>query len=434
VQIALGGAALLSSCRYGYELSEQALGGSAGSSGLGATSGLGGSGSASGADSAGGAADGGDAGLGVSGDDTGGVNSGGAAGASPGGTAGSGAASGGTGGATSGDLVVTTGVDENDTGATAAAPGGTGLSLREAITLANATAGVQVITFEAGVVVALTNTLPTITDGATIRGGSVDGSGAPNNKECLFVNAGPTTIDGLEISGCRGRPIYVTGGDDVHVENCYFHESGAALEVAASAGAGTIIGPGNTVTGSPSHCVSIYNNGALVVDNRITDCAGNAVFLSGTVAGVDLVGNLMLRTNFGVGMGSGTSGANIWFNTIAQSANSAINVGQAANNDVRDNVLAYNGQFGVVGADVKFTQLDYNLYFANGSGACNPCSVGTHSLLVDPLFVSTATDDYTLKPESPAIDAGTSLGVDRNGAAAGDFNGSLPDLGYRESP
>jgi hypothetical protein len=46
--------------------------------------------------------------------------------------------------------------------------------------------------------------------------------------------------------------------------------------------------------------------------------------------------------------------------------------------------------------------------------------------------VNAAGDDFTLQSGSPAIDAGIPVGSDRNGAGAGDYNGTAPDLGYWE--
>ncbi|HKY36426.1 MAG TPA: hypothetical protein VJN18_10830 [Polyangiaceae bacterium] len=60
--------------------------------------------------------------------------------------------------------------------------------------------------------------------------------------------------------------------------------------------------------------------------------------------------------------------------------------------------------------------------------------IGANSQQANPLFVDATGDDFTLQAMSPAINAGTPLGVDRSSAAAGDFNGAAPDLGYWESP
>jgi hypothetical protein len=140
---AAGGVAGLGSGESGGSVGgTDASGGSGGtnpSGGTDANGGSSGTAGAAGADSAGGAS---------------GAGSGGSAGAA--GTAGSGGSS----GIPIRDFVVTTGVDENDAGATVAAPGGAGLSLREAINLANGTAGHQVITFASGITVALASALP----------------------------------------------------------------------------------------------------------------------------------------------------------------------------------------------------------------------------------------------------------------------------------
>jgi hypothetical protein len=55
-------------------------------------------------------------------------------------------------------------------------------------------------------------------------------------------------------------------------------------------------------------------------------------------------------------------------------------------------------------------------------------------VLLDPQFGNAPLGDYTLKGTSPAINAGVDAGVDRNGAGALNYNGSAPDMGYRESP
>ena len=168
--------------------------------------------------------------------------------------------------------------------------------------------------------------------------------------------------------------------------------------------------------------------------DQLADCANDGIFVSGKSAGSRMIGNLVVRADTGVGMGVGASGSVMWFNTIVQSVASGFNIGQSSANDLRNNISAFNGAYGIVASDAKFTQQDDNGLFNNASGSCTVCTPGTHSVLLDPKFVSMATGDYTLQPGSPMINVGIAVGVDRNGAKAGDFDGSAPDLGFWESP
>jgi hypothetical protein len=278
----------------------------------------------------------------------------------------------------------------------------------------------------------LASTLPTITQSTTILGGVVNAAGV-GNANCLVIGAGPSTIDGLQMTGCGGRPIIVTGGNDVHITNCKVSQGGQPVEVGTGAGTGTVIGPGNLINGFSGHCVALYKDGSSVLDNRIVDRGAEGVFVSSSASNAMLIGNLILRATNGVVMGAGTTGTVMWFNTIVQSGSHGINVGQSSGNDLRNNILAFNGAYGVSGNNTKFTQQDYNAFFGNVSGSCT-CTAGAHSVLLDPKFVNVAGDDYTLQAGSPAINAGTPVGSDRNGSAAGDFNGAAPDLGYWEAP
>jgi parallel beta-helix repeat protein len=204
------------------------------------------------------------------------------------------------------------------------------------------------------------------------------------------------------------------------------------FEVSSSASSGTIIGPGNSISGANGHCLTINNSDTLVVDNVIADCGADGVLVSGNSVGTRLIGNLIVGANVGIAMAPGAAGTVMWHNTIASSWLFGIDIGQSSGNDLRNNVLAFNGTDAVSGTDSKFSQQDYNLFFGNGGDACNGCTLGVSSLLLDPSFVDASADDYALRTGSPAIDAGTPLGVDRNQAGAGDFDGSAPDIGYLE--
>jgi len=327
---------------------------------------------------------------------------------------------------------VTTNADENDAGATPATPGGTGFSLREAITLANATAGAQTIGFKAGIVVAQTSPLPTLTQAATIIGGVVNASAVTAKKECIVINGSSIVIDGLEIYGCRARPIYIIGGSSNQITNCNVHDNDAGVETGTSSGTLTI-GPNNVIRNSGGSCVLINVDSAQVIDNRIDTCAANGVFLASS-ANSRVIGNLILRGNPGIGTSSGTTNATIWHNTIALSGAMGMTAGSMTLGDVRNNIFALNGTYAFTGANGDFAFQDYNIYFGNPSGVCNGCTPGPNTSQLDPKFANVAGGDFTLLAGSPAINFGTILATDRNGAAPGNYNGTAPDAGYWESP
>lgn len=83
-----------------------------------------------------------------------------------------------------------------------------------------------------------------------------------------------------------------------------------------------------------------------------------------------------------------------------------------------------------------FITEDYNLFFNNTANVVG-FSAGANSIIGNPAFVNQAADDYHLTASSPAVDAGTNLGV------ITDFESDVrpwptispaPDIGFDESP
>lgn len=115
-----------------------------------------------------------------------------------------------------------------------------------------------------------------------------------------------------------------------------------------------------------------------------------------------------------------------WFNTIVDTINGGygFNPGQSSENDFRNNIVTGSASGGVAGPCSRYSYLSYNLFFGNGSAdaACTPL-VG--SIQQDPLYTDPGNDDYTLLPGSPAINAGTDVGLP--------YNGTAPDIGYWET-
>jgi hypothetical protein len=101
--------------------------------------------------------------------------------------------------------------------------------------------------------------------------------------------------------------------------------------------------------------------------------------------------------------------------------------------DFRNNIVAGSSSVGILVSSGDFAALDASLFFDNGSSDCQNCAPGPACIFGDPNFVDSATDDLSVRADSPAIDQGIDLGYDRNAELTGDFNGSAPDLGAIEA-
>jgi len=426
----------LAGCRLSYELlggTDGSFGGAGpGPSSVGGTSAGSGSG-LGGADDPGDGGTGGDSETGGSAS-TGGAGAGGAAsagggsgastgGASTGGASSGGASSGGSGGSLPIDLPITTTADEDDSGATVGSPGQTGLSLREAVTLANSTPGAQTIALDSATY-ALAAVLPVITEGLTLSGGNaiLDFTAAPTATPCLQTNTSDVSIQDVEISNCKGEAIYMggSGATGLEVRRSTFHDNGSGV---TAYGTGTLI-EGNLITGSGTSGLAIYGSDAQIRDNEIFDSGTHGIYLGGAADGVVLIGNLLVRSNIGISFG-GLSGASVWFNTVDASAGFGISVGLANTIDFRNNVVTGSGTWGLNATDARFAVITHNLLFGNVSGGCNSCTPGAPYLTTDPLYANPGADDYSLGVGSPAIDAGVDVGEV--------YGGTAPDLGYLQA-
>ncbi len=313
-----------------------------------------------------------------------------------------------------GDLtyVVTTDIDESDGGETAEPPHlGTGLSLREAIGLANGRAGRQCIQFDRPMTISIpTAELPGIADPDGVEidgGGEVHVTGepvAPQLPVGIDLVTGANAVRGLRLSnfevGIQAQSTANVIGPGDHVHGC-------AVGV-------RLPGSGNTVRGLRSHDNTEHGVQIppLVADSRVEQA--------------------ILHHNAGTGIQ-----ANGTVNLAVRHATIALNgVGIAAGNDasgllVENSILFQNSGAGVVVAmENDVDTIDHCDFFED---TCSNCTAGTGSITDDPLFVSVVDSDYRLGTGSPAIDKGTETGLDVNGDLPGDFNGLAPDMGALES-
>jgi uncharacterized protein YciI len=179
-------------------------------------------------------------------------------------------------------FTVTTLVDENDGGATEAAPLGAGLSLREALVLANADAGTaDVITFQdglSGTIVLIGGELAVFSD-VTIDGDTNHDDAADitinafGNSRVFFITAGTSTIDALTITGgaALGPGLDGLGGGIFH--------AGADLTIANS----TIV---DNIAGYKGG--GIFNSGSVGSYSG----PGTLTLINSTISGNKQVGNV----------------------------------------------------------------------------------------------------------------------------------------------
>lgn len=154
----------------------------------------------------------------------------------------------------------------------------------------------------------------------------------------------------------------------------------------------------------------------------------------------------LIRNNqlSGVWINTGANSSKIYQNTIYNNGTAA----GAGNGDgirivagitgtvAQNNLLTNNDGWGINDGSGAAT-IGYDDYFGNVSGACNGCAIGTGSITTDPQYVNAAGGNFSLTQcTSPAINAGTDLGVDQpdmNGATPGNYNGNAPEMGAYET-
>ena len=336
-----------------------------------------------------------------------------------------------------GDLVVVdTALDENDAGAAPQSPGGRGLSLREAIHYVNLAAVPKVITFSGPMTIDAAALPPLSAADAWIVGNSgvvLDFAMSPWAGSCVTLAGTRQHLVGVEVRGCPAIAVKMLGVD-TEVVDCTLRSvtgSGQAAAVEARA----LFGPRNLVTGydTTSHPVTVRASDVLIVGNRFSANEGAIKLESGALRAAIERNQLNSIAGDAIIL-AGSASANIRQNTFHQIAGTAI-VGEIASSGgaiaVRGNILA-GTPCALEGSVSKFAYLEPNLFPPDQSGCLGATVSG--NVVGSALFVNPGAGDFRLLPGSPGIDASIDLGIDLNGAGAGNFNGAAPDFGAFESP
>lgn len=301
-------------------------------------------------------------------------------------------------------------VNTNDTGAG---------SLRDAITLANASSGADLITFAipgSNFTITPASALPTITEAVTIDGTTqpgfagtpiveIDGSGITPVVDGLAVTAASCTIRGLVINLFKGAGVKIDGANNNIVEGCYIGTDPAGAADLGNGGDGVLLlaGTGNAIGGPGDSANLISGNGSDGVHVETGIAIGNTIAgnkIGTNAAGTAAIANSGSGVALGPGAGNNTVGglADSAGNLISGNGTSGVAVGgaDATGNLIENNTIGEkgdgsaglpNGTNGVSIGAFDNTVFANRIAFNNGAGIlCGPAGTGN-------MFTANSIDD-----------------------------------------
>lgn len=171
--------------------------------------------------------------------------------------------------------------------------------------------------------------------------------------------------------------------------------------------------------------VLIESNGAHVKNNTISGgFYGVQVGFSSQKPGLnaEISNNLITGNNGGVWVFDPSSNISVFNNTVTNNSPNCGICSQVTSATITNNIVVGNGiGISVTSASIRFNDVYGNVGNYNGI----PDQTGTNgNISGDPLFANAANGDYALTANSPAVNAGTNVGIP--------FAGIAPDMGAFE--
>ena len=226
------------------------------------------------------------------------------------------------------------------------------------------------------------------------------------------------TEDGIEVNGC----------EDVEVYDNLIYSNAAQGVYSNATSSGTII-KGNIIYSNVDHNILSYSTGTIISFNnihgavtssniKVENTSGPQIYtniiysstethygiqLNDTTGGV-VYNNTLYENGYGIGLKDVSTGSTIKNNIIMNSIGVDLIVDAAS---VTDTVIDYNNFYRSSGNIITYNGTTYTT--AEFATYKTSSSQDSNSVLSDPLFTNAAGGDFTLKPNSPAIDAGTPL-------------------------
>ena len=264
-----------------------------------------------------------------------------------------------------------------------------------------------------------------------LRGNSarLDGGGIWSNPNIPFTMT-DSVLDGNKAILGGGGGAYLLTGPNVLSGVSVLNNTASLTRTTES-----FEGPTESLGGG------LYVAGSLTLsDSRLfsnTAHLGGALYLADAEERATLI-NVLFGTNRAWEQGTAlyvrdSSGTRILHTTIAASAQmTTAAVYVAAGTVGITNTLVTSHAVGIQRSGGTVHE-DYNLFFGNGANLSGAVAGGSHSLTGDPLFVAPGAGDYRLASGSPAIDAGTDMGVTHDLDRVSRPQGDGVDIGAYES-
>lgn len=278
---------------------------------------------------------------------------------------------------------------------------------------------------------------------------------------CLHHNGAPEASDrsGIDIRGCdnmliTGCIVYQAGRNGIQVsagsyniiENCDVHDirnNGISIRGSSSRTCQGNIIRNNVVYQSPSAWTGI--NGIVVTDDAVYPIRDTKVY-----------GNLIYNvSNIGMMLyGMANTNVEVYNNTVynAHRCYVLVNMGSSSvtlmNNIGMTTWYGWHPIFSLENTSVTNKTVDYNLWFKVNSdpstvqnGYTPYTSIGAwrsatgldaHSIIADPRFVNAWGKDFRIQATSPAVNAGTNVGLSKDLVGVSIPQGPTPDMGAYE--